>query len=118
MRKMHTASLAVTILMAVPTSHASPQPGPCPEIPNAECGILRVPEDRSSDGGRALGLDYVVIPARQRETSPPIFYLLGGPGEAATSVAPFVLSSPLADLLDHRALVLLDQRGTGGSHRQ
>ena len=116
MRKQAIALVTVTILEVVSTADASP-PAPCAEIPNAECGILRVAEDRSAVGGRVLDLDYVVIPAQREEISPPIFFLLGGPGEAATSVAPFVLSSPLADILDRRALVLLDQRGTGGSHR-
>lgn len=116
MRTQATVLLTFTYLTVVSTAHPSP-PVPCPEIPNAECGILQVAEDRSAVGGRVLDLDYVVIPAQREETSPPIFFLLGGPGEAATSVAPFVLSSPLADLLDRRALVLLDQRGTGGSHR-
>lgn len=92
-------------------------PVPCPEIPTALCGTLRVPEDRAAAGGRAIDLDYVVFPARGQETAPPLFFLLGGPGEAAASIAPFVDRSPLADLLDTRALVLLDQRGTAGSHR-
>jgi len=96
---------------------ASDLQGPCPEVPEATCGVLRVPENRAASGGRVLELEYVVFPARQDEPAPPLFFLLGGPGESATSIAPFVLQNPLADLLEHRALVLLDQRGTAGSHR-
>jgi pimeloyl-ACP methyl ester carboxylesterase len=64
-----------------------------------------------------LDLEYVVFPARQRETRAPLFFLLGGPGESATAIAPFIPKSPFFDLLDTRALILLDQRGTAGSHR-
>ncbi len=111
-----TATATTVIFAFSAIGHASDSPRPCPNIPEATCGLHRVPEDRAAPGGRVLDLDYVVFPARLDELAPPLFFLLGGPGESATSIAPYVMRSPLADVLDHRALVLLDQRGTGGSH--
>lgn len=112
-----TATLAALVMVIGSTVRASDLQKPCPEVPDALCGVLRVPEDRAVSAGRVLELDFVVFPARQDELAPPLFFLLGGPGESAASLAPLVPQSPVADLLDHRALVLLDQRGTGGSHR-
>lgn len=111
------ASALVGLMVGAGSLAAGTPPVPCPEVPTALCGTLRVAEDRAASGGRMLDLDYVVFPARRQETAPPLFFLLGGPGEAAASIAPFVERSPFADLLDTRALVLLDQRGTAGSHR-
>ena len=44
-----------------------------------------------------------------------IVLLVGGPGQAATEVYPSVAAG-FAPLLEHRNVLLLDQRGTGGSH--
>jgi pimeloyl-ACP methyl ester carboxylesterase len=104
-------------MVAAGSPAAGKAPVPCPKHPTALCGTLRVPEDRATPGGRVLELGYVVFPARRQESAPPLFFLLGGPGEAATSISPFVERSPFADLLDTRTLVLLDQRGTAGPHR-
>jgi pimeloyl-ACP methyl ester carboxylesterase len=57
----------------------------------------------------------VVLPARSRTPAPdPIFYLAGGPGQGATSLA----TTGIVDLSlrDDRDLVFVDQRGTGGSN--
>jgi pimeloyl-ACP methyl ester carboxylesterase len=66
--------------------------------------------------GRMIDLAVVVIPARGGPRSPdPIFFLPGGPGGAATlefSGAASILLSAGA----HRDIVLVDQRGTGGSN--
>lgn len=115
--KIHAISAAAACILSASLVQASGPPSPCPKDPDALCGTLRVPENRAVVGGRVLELDYVVIPARREELAPPLFFILGGPGESATSIAPFVLQSPLADVLDTRNLVLLDQRGTGGTHR-
>ena len=109
------SALAGSLAGSAPAAAGAP-PGPCPNVPTALCGTLRVPEDRAAAGGRVLDLGYVAFPARRLESAPPLFFLLGGPGEAATSIAPLVDQSPFAGLLDTRALVLLDQRGTAGSH--
>ena len=78
-------------------------------------GTFDVWEDRELDAGRVLGLDVVVIPSRAASAlRDPIFFLAGGPGQAATQLAPGLIRSWMrAD----RDVVLVDQRGTGGNHR-
>lgn len=82
----------------------------------ARCGKVRVFEDRLEKKGRTLDLQVVVIPAlASAPTEDPVFFLAGGPGQAATSIAGFMLG--VADRLhDKRDLVFVDQRGTGWSH--
>ena len=82
----------------------------------AECGKLTVFEDRTSQTGRQIDLNIAVIPAIRRNPAPdPIFFLAGGPGEAATQSYPIIYSAfQLSN--QKRDIVLVDQRGTGGSH--
>jgi pimeloyl-ACP methyl ester carboxylesterase len=81
---------------------------------DARCGSYRVPEDRLEPHGRAIELRVVVLPARSRNKAPdPIFFLHGGPGAAASTMAPFFASSPLRR---RRDIILVDQRGTGESN--
>ena len=83
----------------------------------ARCGTLTVFEDRAADAGRTIDLKIVVIPAVSDQAEPdPLFFLAGGPGQAATELAGPML--PLfADVRRTRDLVFVDQRGTGGSGR-
>jgi pimeloyl-ACP methyl ester carboxylesterase len=85
----------------------------------ADCGVLHVPEDRTHPDGRTLDLDIVVVRAREPDHEPDaVFYIAGGPGNAATD--PGIVSGVsylLRDINDRRDLVFLDQRGTNGRHR-
>ncbi len=82
----------------------------------AQCGTLKVFENRAARRGRMIELRIAVIKAQGANPAPdPIFYLAGGPGDAATEDGirqqfPYSLSQ------DHD-LVFVDQRGTGGSNR-
>ena len=81
------------------------------------CGTFEVVEDRSVAGGRRLALRLVVLPATGAPVAgDPVVVLTGGPGQAASAGAARE-AVELAALREHRAIVLLDQRGTGGSHR-
>lgn len=82
----------------------------------ARCGTWEVYEDRAAGAGRKIALKVAVIPARRRAGEPdPVVVLAGGPGQGAIALAPQVV--PLfARLGDTRDLVLVDQRGTGGSN--
>jgi len=84
---------------------------------DALCGTLSVTEDPSSDGtGQMVDLAFAVLPARNGQPLPdPVFFLAGGPGQAAKDVAP-IMSRALRDIHRNRDLVFLDQRGTGGSN--
>ncbi|RMH17046.1 MAG: alpha/beta hydrolase, partial [Acidobacteria bacterium] len=78
------------------------------------CGTLEVLEDRNARAGRRIPLRIAVLPATGEPEAPdPIVLLAGGPGQAATTFAPFVADSPLRR---HRDVLLVDQRGTGGSN--
>ncbi|MEP7330189.1 MAG: alpha/beta fold hydrolase [Betaproteobacteria bacterium] len=80
----------------------------------AQCGELEVPENRAQPAGRKLKLFVAVLPANT--VSPkedPLVILAGGPGQAASSLAPF--AARLGDIRRTRDIVLIDQRGTGRS---
>ena len=82
----------------------------------AECGKLNVFEDQVNQSGRQIELNLAVIPAVSRSpASDPIFFLAGGPGEAATQSYPLI-SSAFQLINQKRAIILVDQRGTGGSN--
>jgi pimeloyl-ACP methyl ester carboxylesterase len=81
---------------------------------NALCGKYEVFEDRSAKAGRKISLNVVMLPALAEKPAPdPVFYFAGGPGGAASMYAgaPFMIR-----LRQHRDVVMVDQRGTGGSN--
>ena len=78
-------------------------------------GRYRVFENREKRSGRQLDLDVIVIPARSARPKPdPIVHLAGGPGMAVTQAYRRAFGSWMRA---ERDIVLVDQRGTGGSHR-
>jgi pimeloyl-ACP methyl ester carboxylesterase len=80
------------------------------------CGTISVYEDRASNTGRKIDLNIMLIPAASSVVKPdPIFFLAGGPGQAAVEVGP-LLFSRLSKLRRERDVVLVDQRGTGLSN--
>jgi pimeloyl-ACP methyl ester carboxylesterase len=80
------------------------------------CTQLRVPEDPRKPDGRKISLRIAVLPATKRPAAGALFYLEGGPGGAATAAAIRVNAS-FAEVQRNRDLVMIDQRGTGGSRR-
>ena len=92
-------------------------PGPTPTAKEkAHCGTFEVFEDRDRKSGRRIALKIVVFPATGKDKAPdPLFYIPGGPGSSATEDAPFV-AQEFAKIREHRDLVFVDQRGTGGSN--
>lgn len=80
------------------------------------CGTISVFEDRDAQAGRKIDLNVMVIPAFDRLPQPdPVFFLAGGPGQAATEFGPYV-AQRLFRLRQDRDIVLVDQRGTGKSN--
>src|SRR5215468_1324638 len=80
----------------------------------ALCATREVFEDRAAKRGRKISINIVVFPATGQDKAPdPLFYIPGGPGSAATEDAPYV-AQDLAKVREHRDLVFVDQRGTGG----
>ncbi|HSE81259.1 MAG TPA: alpha/beta fold hydrolase [Gaiellaceae bacterium] len=81
----------------------------------ARCGTFVVPENRTKPNGRMIGLHVVVLPAFSKPArKDAVTFLAGGPGEAATDAAAD-LSRQLSALNMYRDILLVDQRGTGGS---
>lgn len=103
---------AVSLLMAAPAI----VPRDCPAALPApvRCGSLEVPEDRARPEGRKIALNIVILPATGPVRLPPLFDLEGGPGLPSTHSTPFYLSDGAAYRAG-RDVVLVDQRGTGGS---
>ena len=107
--------------LAAPSAVASPKLrlAPCrvPEVKvGTLCGTLEVAEDRGNPAGRRISLRVVVLRATGRQREPdPVFYLVGGPGQAATDSASRA-AEELGSALASRDVVLVDQRGTGGSN--
>lgn len=83
---------------------------------SAECGVITVYEDRAAGTGRTIDLRIALLPAVSRTPAPdPLFFLTGGPGQAATES--FVQVAGAFYVINRtRDIVLVDQRGTGGSN--
>jgi pimeloyl-ACP methyl ester carboxylesterase len=82
---------------------------------DARCGTFVVPENRSEPDGRTIALNVVVLPALvEPARKDAITWLAGGPGGAATEAA-FTGGWQSSALRTTRDLLLVDQRGTGGS---
>lgn len=81
----------------------------------ARCGTVSVPEDRQRPEVRTIALNVVVMPATTKSSLPPLFDIDGGPGLAATKNIAFYATAGSAYRHD-RDIVMVDQRGTGGSN--
>jgi pimeloyl-ACP methyl ester carboxylesterase len=86
-----------------------------PDRVKAECGTLTVFENRAAGSGRTIELRVAVLKALSRNPAPdPLFFLTGGPGQAATE-SYVQLSGAFDKINQTRDIVLVDQRGTGQS---
>ncbi|MBV9960419.1 MAG: hypothetical protein JO360_18475 [Acidobacteria bacterium] len=92
---------------------------PC-NLPNltqeARCGKYEVFEDRAGKSGRKIALNILVMPSTsEKPASDPVFFLAGGPGQGAATLA-----ADNGDFLPliraERDIVFIDQRGTGSSN--
>ncbi|WP_426687832.1 alpha/beta hydrolase [Rhodanobacter ginsengiterrae] len=82
----------------------------------AWCADFPVPENRADPHSRTITLKLAVLRSRaQLASGDMLAFLAGGPGQAATDSAAQV-AAVLRPLLAHRHVLLLDQRGTGGSN--
>ena len=82
---------------------------------DAQCGTLAVPLDRGDPEGETIELAIAVVPALAEQPAPdPLVVIAGGPGEASTRF--FVaVEAAFSRISRHRDILLIDQRGTGGS---
>lgn len=82
----------------------------------AWCATFHVLENRADPNSRRIGLKLAIVRSQAQLPEPDLVTLLaGGPGEAATEG--WVMQAPaFGEVRKHRDVLLLDQRGTGGSH--
>jgi pimeloyl-ACP methyl ester carboxylesterase len=79
----------------------------------AMCGAYEVFENRAAHSGRRIKLNLMVVPASDPHPLPDAFFpIAGGPGQAAVNT----LQGLAAQLHQKRDVVLVDQRGSGGSN--
>lgn len=127
MRTLCRLAPLLALLAALPSPRGDAQePPPAPSIlqacdvpglsGKARCGTLSVWENRGPKQGRKIDLKIIVLPATGADRAPdPLVFLEGGPGESATEgAAPLAVA--LARIREKRDILLVDQRGTGGSH--
>jgi len=83
---------------------------------DALCGTVTVFENRHTAIGRQIRLWVVVLPSLASTASDdPLFFLAGGPGQAAAQLASQIRGA-FRQVQRTRDIVLVDQRGTGKSN--
>lgn len=139
MRHTRKTMLAMASLLALGACSQAPQPAdadasrhlgtlrfqPCTlDAPfaggnlEAQCTTLKVAENPQAPQGRQIALNIAWLPAKEEgaATEDPVFFLAGGPGQAATEHA-VTIDMALQDVRRQRNVILVDQRGTGKSNR-
>ncbi|MBW8824508.1 MAG: alpha/beta fold hydrolase [Xanthomonadales bacterium] len=84
----------------------------------AQCTTLSVPENRAQADGRRIDLRIAWIPVSEDGDAhdDPVFLIAGGPGQSA--VDSYAMLAPVFQgVLNQRDVILVDQRGTGGSNK-
>lgn len=80
----------------------------------AWCAPFEVPENHAQPEGRRIHLRLALLPAGEAADDDFLVLLAGGPGQSAVESWPQVAAA-LAPSARRRHVLLLDQRGTGGS---
>ena len=108
-------SLAATLVPA-PAGAAAVVLGPCEDVPGARCGTITRLLDPTDPSLGTIEISFELHRAREKGLPHlgTIVAVEGGPGYATTASRDYYLD--LFDpLLDQRDLLLVDNRGTGGS---
>jgi pimeloyl-ACP methyl ester carboxylesterase len=119
---------ALALLFAVATAHGADgsslalkpcrleHPARMLAVP-AECGTVAVPENPDDPAGRQIELFVARVPAISlNKSKDPLFLIAGGPGTSAVDL--YTSSAgPFDRVRRTRDIILVDQRGTGRSHR-
>src|SRR4249919_2512061 len=82
----------------------------------AQCTTLQVPENHAAPNGRKISLAIAWLPAKGDAEPDPMFMIAGGPGQSALESFPGIAPA-FAELRKKRNVILVDQRGTGGSNK-
>lgn len=82
----------------------------------AYCADFPVPENRADPRSRTLKLRVAVVKSESAVPAPDLVTMLaGGPGQSAIDTYP-AIAAAFKPLLKHHDVLLVDQRGTGGSN--
>ena len=118
--RRHTLRLALGVCAGASGVAHAQSASPC-RLPGLEetvhCVTVSVPENRAAASSRAIPLRVVILPSRAPANAPrqALFYLVGGPGLPATTLADLVAAAHATTRSTHE-IVLVDQRGTGASN--
>ena len=83
----------------------------------AECGSFAVPENPDDPKSRTINLFVARVPAiNLNKAKDPLFLIAGGPGTSAVDLYTSS-AAPFGRVRRDRDIILVDQRGTGRSHR-
>lgn len=109
-------ALAALALAATPLNFESCRIGTADGITMpAECATLEVAENRADPGGRRITLSIAKVAAFRGSSLPPLVFIAGGPGQSALESFPQVAAA-FGEVRKTRDILLVDQRGTGGSN--
>jgi pimeloyl-ACP methyl ester carboxylesterase len=119
-----SAVAAVGLMLWFNRSHPWQSPSGAPRFVSCRyggyldgrCARLSVASDPRRPNGATISLRIAVLPATRQPAAGALFYLEGGPGGAATASA-IRVNDYFARVGRDRDLVMVDQRGTGGSGR-
>jgi pimeloyl-ACP methyl ester carboxylesterase len=81
----------------------------------AQCATMMAPENPDAPNGRKIGLAVAMIAAQSQTAADPVVIIAGGPGQSILESYP-ILHGALSDVRRSRNVLLMDARGTGGSH--
>jgi pimeloyl-ACP methyl ester carboxylesterase len=81
----------------------------------AWCSTVTVPENHDEPQGKTIDLAVALVTAEGQAAPDPIVMIAGGPGQSALESYP-LLHNAFADARRQRHVLLVDARGTGGSH--
>jgi pimeloyl-ACP methyl ester carboxylesterase len=82
----------------------------------AQCAHYSVPENPAQPNGRKIELRLAIVGSRSPRSEPDwVTLIAGGPGQSAVDSFPEALQG-FDYLHRHHTILLVDQRGTGGSH--
>jgi len=88
---------------------------PGSESVEAQCASFSVPEDHDAPDGRHIDLAIALVPASGQAEPDPVVMIAGGPGQSALESYPQIHPA-FTDVNRSRHVLLVDARGTGGSH--
>jgi pimeloyl-ACP methyl ester carboxylesterase len=112
-RRTVLASAALAALALAAPAAAKDRVYTCPGVSGFTCHRIDVPLDRTGAVPGTISLRFAVADGPRYKQA--LIALTGGPGQPGVAFGPS-FQNELGSVLKHRRLIVLDQRGTGGSY--